>query len=209
MHFIGQELYFPDVSTASKDGILAIGGDLSVDRLVLAYKKGIFPWFHLEEPIIWWAPDPRFVLFPQRLKISKSMRKFIKDTHLNLTRNQAFHEVVSRCAQTKRKGQASTWITERMIEAYTNLFEKGFAHSVEVWQDDELVGGFYGVDVKNGIFCGESMFSIVDNASKYAFIHFVQNTGYSLIDCQVYTSHLASFGAEMISRKEFTEFLEA
>ncbi len=207
MYYLNQELWFPDVNKASTEGILAIGGDLSAERLLLAYKSGIFPWFETDEPILWWSPDPRFVLFPEKLKVSKSMRQVLRNSDFTITVNKAFRDVMLKCSEIKRNGQQGTWITENMINGYVKLNELGFAKSVEVWQNDELVGGLYGVDLKNGIFCGESMFAKVSNASKAAFITFLQNTSYKLIDCQVYTSHLESLGAEEIPRTEFLKYL--
>lgn len=207
MHFLTEKLWFPKVSEATADGLLAIGGDLSVDRLLMAYKYGIFPWFEAEEPLLWWSPDPRFVLFPDRLKVSKSMKKILNQNTFQVTVNKAFEEVITECAITKRDGQQATWITKSMIEAYVKLHKLGYATSVEVWRDDQLVGGLYGIDLDNGVFCGESMFSKESNASKFGFITFVQNSDYKLIDCQVYTKHLESLGAESISRNEFLELL--
>lgn len=200
---------FPAVDQASQDGLLAIGGDLSVERLLQAYKQGIFPWFSEGEPVLWWSPNPRFVLFPEKLKISKSMKQFLKSSMFNVTVNKAFKEVITLCSKIERQGQDDTWITNGMIEAYMKLHELGYAKSVEVWREDNLIGGFYGVDLNNGVFCGESMFSKESNASKMAFITFVQNTNYKLIDCQVYTKHLESLGAEEISRDNFLNFLNA
>ena len=207
MHFLGKNIAFPDVSLANAEGLLAIGGDLSLERLILAYQRGIFPWYEDGEPILWWSPDPRFVLFPNHLKVSKSMRKILKASTFNVTMNQDFEGVIRNCAQSKRQGQAGTWITETMIEAYCNLHKRNFAKSVEVWQDDKLVGGFYGVDLNNGVFCGESMFSAVSNSSKLAFISFVQSTNYKLIDCQLHTDHLESLGAVEIPRDKFLTYI--
>ena len=207
MHFLGKNIAFPDVSLANAEGLLAIGGDLSLERLILAYQRGIFPWYEDGEPILWWSPDPRFVLFPNHLKVSKSMRKILKASTFNVTMNQDFEGVIRNCAQSKRQGQAGTWITETMIEAYCNLHKRNFAKSVEVWQDDKLVGGFYGVDLNNGMFCGESMFSAVSNSSKLAFISFVQSTNYKLIDCQLHTDHLESLGAVKIPRDKFLTYI--
>ncbi|MEM5563670.1 leucyl/phenylalanyl-tRNA--protein transferase [Psychroserpens sp. AS72] len=207
MHFLSNEIVFPDVSLASKEGILAIGGDLSPERLLLAYKSGIFPWFDDEEPLMWWSPDPRFVLFPEQLKISKSMKQVLRNTDFEITVNKDFESVISHCSKIKREGQKGTWITENMKSAYIKLHELGYAKSVEVWLDNELVGGLYGIDVNNGVFCGESMFSLVSNASKVGFITFIQNSNYELIDCQVYTNHLESLGAQDISREEFLKYL--
>lgn len=198
---------FPDVSNASEDGLLAVGGDLSPERLLLAYKSGIFPWFENDETIMWWSPDPRFVLYPEDLKVSKSMKQVLRNSDFEITINKDFDAVIKACASFKRIGQDGTWITEGMIAAYNKLHALGYAKSVEVWLNNELVGGFYGVDLKNGVFCGESMFANVSNASKAAFITFVQNTNYKLIDCQVYTNHLESLGAVEISREHFLEFL--
>lgn len=207
MHFLGKNIAFPDVSLANAEGLLAIGGDLSLERLILAYQRGIFPWYEDGEPILWWSPDPRFVLFPNHLKVSKSMRKILKDSAFNVTMNRNFEGVIRNCAQSKRQGQAGTWITETMIEAYCNLHKRNLAKSVEVWQDDKLVGGFYGVDLNNGMFCGESMFSAVSNSSKLAFISFVQSTNYKLIDCQLHTDHLESLGAVEIPRDKFLTYI--
>jgi len=207
MKYLTQHIEFPDVSNASPDGLLAIGGDLSIERLVLAYKNGIFPWFNNEEPILWWSPDPRFVLFPKRLKVSKSMKQVLRNGNFKVTINKDFLNVIKSCSKVDRNGQAGTWITDSMIEAYIKLYELGYAKSVEVWKDDMLVGGLYGIDLGNKMFCGESMFAKESNASKVAFITFIQNNDYKLIDCQVYTSHLENLGAEEISRSEFLKFL--
>lgn len=207
MQYLTQDIWFPDVSEATEDGLLAVGGDLSVKRLVHAYKKGIFPWFEDEEPVLWWSPDPRFVLFPDKLKVSKSMKQILRNRDYIVTVNKAFKEVITACSEIKRDGQNSTWVTNHMIDAYLKLHELGLAKSVEVWKDDALVGGLYGVDLGNDVFCGESMFAKESNASKVAFITFIQNTHYKLIDCQVYTNHLESLGAEEISRNAFLEYL--
>jgi len=181
---------------------------LNPERLKLAYEKGIFPWYNENEPIIWWFPNPRFVLFPEELKRSKSMKKILNSNQFHFTENQNFREVIRNCSSIKRKGQTGTWIHEEMVEAYTELHHQGLAKSVEVWKNDELVGGFYGIEGKR-IFCGESMFSKAPNASKAGFINFVQNNKnkYELIDCQVYTSHLESLGAREISSDEFLMYL--
>ncbi|GGG39141.1 leucyl/phenylalanyl-tRNA--protein transferase [Bizionia arctica] len=206
--YLTQEIIFPNVEQADPDGLLALGGDLSVERLVLAYKSGIFPWFEKDQPILWWSPDPRFVLYPEKLKVSKSMKQVLKNSDFLVTVNQDFKRVITECSNAKREGQPGTWITNSMIDGYVNLHEQGLATSVEVWQDNKIVAGFYGVDLQNGVFCGESMFTTVSNASKVAFITFIQNTDYKLIDCQVYTNHLASLGAEDISREVFLEYLK-
>ncbi|TDY13816.1 leucyl/phenylalanyl-tRNA--protein transferase [Meridianimaribacter flavus] len=207
MHILNNDIAFPEITSASPEGVLAIGGDLSVERLLLAYKSGIFPWFSEDEPIIWWSPDPRFVLFPEKLKVSKSMKQVLRNTDFVITVNQAFTQVITECAKAKRDGQDGTWITQTMIDAYTKLHQLGYAKSVEVWLHNELVGGLYGVDVGNGVFCGESMFAKVSNASKAGFITFIQNTNYKLIDCQVYTNHLERLGAEDMDREVFLGFL--
>ncbi|MDH3322834.1 MAG: leucyl/phenylalanyl-tRNA--protein transferase [Flavobacteriaceae bacterium] len=216
MILLGKEIIFPNVESASPEGIVAIGGDLSPQRLALAYNSGIFPWYNQGEPIVWYSPDPRMVLFPERLKISKSMRKVLRDQVFEITFNQNFKEVISNCKITSRKDQEGTWITDDMQEAYIKLHEAGLAKSVEVWQNKQLVGGLYGIDlaqsdsVHGHVFCGESMFSKVSNASKAAFIYLVQKLEkekYKLIDCQLYTDHLASLGAEEISRAAFINVL--
>jgi leucyl/phenylalanyl-tRNA--protein transferase len=209
MNFLNNDIVFPDVRLASKEGILAIGGDLSSERLILAYKSGIFPWFDEEEPLIWWSPDPRFVLFPEQLKVSKSMKQVLRNSDFEITVNKDFETVIDHCAKINRDGQKGTWITKSMKEAYIKLHQLGYAKSVEVWLDNELVGGLYGIDVDNGVFCGESMFSLVSNASKVGFITFIQNSNYKLIDCQVYTNHLQSLGAQDISRDAFLKYLES
>ena len=207
MYYLSSDIIFPDVKMANQEGLLAIGGDLSVERLLLAYQTGIFPWFNAEEPILWWSPDPRFVLFPNKLKVSNSMNQILRTSDFEVTVNQEFDRVITTCAMIKRHNQTGTWITKNMIDAYIQLFNSGYAKSVEVWLDGKLVGGLYGIDLGNGIFCGESMFSKIANASKVGFITFIQNSNYKLIDCQVYTNHLASLGAEDIPREEFLNYL--
>ena len=195
---------FPPVHMAEPDGLLAIGGDLSVERLLLAYRKGIFPWYE-GAPILWWCPNPRFVLFPSELRVSKSMRSLLKKNFFEFTVNKAFDQVIAQCKTITRKDQGGTWINEEVQRAYIKLHELGFAHSAEVWKDGKLAGGLYGIRMGK-IFFGESMFSNQSNASKYAFISYVQvlrAQGVELIDCQVYTEHLESLGAVMISRDEF------
>lgn len=208
MYYLGSKISFPDPRQASKDGLIGIGGDLSPERVLLAYKMGIFPWFEKEQPILWWSPDPRFILYPKKLKVSKSMKQVLRNSDFEVTVNKNFNQVIAACSKVKRSGQRGTWITENMIEAYIKLHELGYAKSVEVWLDNELVGGLYGVDINNGMFCGESMFTNVSNASKVGFITFIQNTNYKLIDCQMYTYHLESLGAEEISRQDFLKFLK-
>lgn len=207
MKVLTDKIEFPNVDETTDDGLLAIGGDLSPERLLLAYKSGIFPWFEDDQPILWWSPDPRYVLFPEKLKVSKSMRQVLRNSDFVVTVNKDFYQVITECSKAKRDGQFGTWITQSMIDAYIELHKLGYAKSVEVWQDEKLVGGLYGIDLGNGIFCGESMFAKVSNASKAAFISFIQNTDYKLIDCQVYTNHLSSLGAEEIPRDEFMIFL--
>ncbi|MFV0541452.1 MAG: leucyl/phenylalanyl-tRNA--protein transferase [Aestuariibaculum sp.] len=207
MYLLSDKLWFPNVSEAAPDGLLAVGGNLSAERLLLAYKSGVFPWFSEGEPILWWSPNPRFVLFPNKLKVSKSMKQFLRNTDYKVTVNRDFKAVIEACSKIKRLGQSDTWITLNMINAYIVLHELGYAKSVEVWRGKHLVGGLYGIDLGNGVFCGESMFSVENNASKAGFITFLQNTNYKLIDCQVYTNHLESLGAEDISRVDFLKYL--
>lgn len=210
MVLLGKDLVFPDVETASPEGILAFGGDLLPERLILAYKSGIFPWYNEGEPIIWYSPDPRMVLFPKELKISKSMRQLIRRKEFSITWNTAFEQVIEYCQKSPRKDQFGTWITDDMMKAYIKLHELGLAKSIEVWKDKELVGGLYGIDLGH-IFCGESMFSKTSNTSKLAFIHLAQSLEkkkYKLIDCQVYNEHLDSLGAREIPRKEFMGYLK-
>jgi len=198
---------FPDPALAEEDGLLAIGGDLSMERLLIAYSNGIFPWFSEGEPILWYSPHERCVIYPDKIKVSKSMRKILKQEVFKITINQAFVQVIQNCATTERKGQDGTWITNEMQNAYIKLHQEGYAHSVEVWQEDKLVGGLYGLKV-NRVFCGESMFSHVSNASKAALI-FLSNMNIDLIDCQLPNDHLMSLGAEMISRELYMEMLQA
>lgn len=209
--FLSESLQFPNVEMADNEGLLAVGGDLSVERLILAYENGIFPWFNEGSAILWWSPDPRMVLFPKNIKISRGMRKVLKRSFFRLTMNTCFDEVVYECATIRRAGQEGTWITTEMRKAYSKLYELGFAKSYEVWQDTKLVGGLYGIDLGH-VFCGESMFSEVSNASKFAFIKIAQELEakkYSLIDCQMNTPHLASLGAEEIPRADFIKILKA
>lgn len=217
MYLLSKELIFPPVHLANEDGLLAVGGDLSAERLLLAYKSGIFPWYNQGESIIWYSPNPRMVLFPSDLKISKSMKQVMRRGNFTVTFNQNFSEVISNCKQVYRPSdQGKTWITDEMEQAYIKLHKEGVAKSVEVWQhfdssqyDKELVGGLYGVDLGT-VFCGESMFSKVSNTSKLAFIYLTQKLekeNYKLIDCQVYNPHLASLGAKEIGRDEFLTYL--
>lgn len=197
---------FPDPALAEEDGLLAIGGDLSTERLLIAYSNGIFPWFSEGEPILWYSPHERCVIYPDKIRISKSMRKILKQGFFKITFNQAFTQVIQNCATTARKGQDGTWITNEMQDAYIKLHQQGYAHSVEVWQQDKLVGGLYGLKV-NRIFCGESMFSHISNASKAALI-FLSEMNIDLIDCQLPNDHLMSLGAEMINRELYMETLQ-
>jgi leucyl/phenylalanyl-tRNA--protein transferase len=200
------QIIFPNPELADEDGILAIGGDLSPERLLLAYSNGIFPWFSENEPIIWWSPDPRFILFPEEIKVSKSMSKLLKRGVYSITFDNCFRDVISHCANLRTEG---TWITPDMIEAYCKLNELGFAHSVETWFEGKLVGGLYGISL--GVcFFGESMFSTMSNASKAALIVLTEQLKkkkFLFIDCQVHTNHLESLGAKHISRKDFLELL--
>ena len=211
MYPISDDLYFPPVSYASSEGLLAIGGDLSSERLLLAYKSGIFPWFNQGEPILWWAPKSRMVLFFNELIISKSMRNILNRNTFKVTFNHDFRAVISNCSGIKRAGQQGTWISQDMIEAYCKLNELGIAKSVEVWQNEELVGGLYGIELGT-VFCGESMFSKVSNASKLAFITLVdhlKSENFKILDCQVYNDHLASLGCREIDRDDFMKLLNA
>lgn len=205
---LDKELVFPPVHLAEPDGLLAMGGDLSPERLLLAYKNGIFPWYEGEH-ILWWCPDPRFVLFPEELKVSKSIKTMFNKNQFDFTINKAFAQVIHHCKEIKRPGQQGTWITDEVEKAYCKMHELGYAHSAEVWKDGELVGGLYGIKLGK-VFFGESMFSKASNASKYAFIKYVQQLteeGIELIDCQVYTEYLESLGARMIKREEFVQKL--
>lgn len=209
MYFVTDDLYFPPVEEASYEGIVAVGGDLSVERLLLAYKSGIFPWFEANEPVIWWSPPHRMVVNPHDYKVSKSLRNIINRRLFNVTFNQDFESVINMCQQIKRKAQHGTWITNEMKSAYINLHKIKKAHSVEVWQNQELVGGLYGVDLGH-VFCGESMFSIVPNASKVAFVKLIahlKEQHYRLLDCQVHNDHLEKLGAFEISRETFMKIL--
>ncbi|MGC1515331.1 MAG: leucyl/phenylalanyl-tRNA--protein transferase [Maribacter sp.] len=210
MFFLMDDLVFPPVDAANSDGLLAVGGDLSPERLLLAYEKGIFPWFNTDSLILWWSPDPRMVLFPDRIKISKSMRKILRNDQFKLTVNTCFKEVLEHCSTVEREGQNGTWITEDMKLAYLKLHARGIAKSYEVWENEQLVGGLYGVDLGH-VFCGESMFSLTSNASKFALIKLAQNLDqqhYRLIDCQLHTDHLERMGAQEISRDMFIKFLK-
>lgn len=209
LNILDEKLWFPNVEDALEDGLLAMGGDLQTERLLLAYKKGIFPWYDGDLPL-WWCPNPRFVLFPDELKVSKSMKVLLKKNAFTITTNTNFSAVIQACKATERKDQDGTWIKNEVEEAYTALHNLGIAHSVEAWQNGQLVGGLYGIKMGK-VFFGESMFSHVSNASKYAFISYTEQLkaeGIVLIDCQVYTEHLESLGAKMIMRQQFIHLLE-
>lgn len=203
---LDENIWFPDPELAEDDGLLAVGGDLSVNRLLLAYENGIFPWYNEDSPILWYSPHERFVIFPDELKVSKSMGQVLRSGKFVISMNKCFSDVVEACSSIPRKDQQGTWINTDMKAAYNRLYSEGYAHSVEVWMGDELVGGFYGVQI-NSVFCGESMFSKVSNASKAALIWLCQSGLYQLIDCQLYTEHLESMGARMINREEYMEWL--
>ena len=209
MFLLTKELFFPPTEMADEEGLLALGGDLGTERLLLAYRSGIFPWYNEDEPICWWSPDPRFVLYPDELKVTSSMKTVLQNGKYRFTTNRAFSQVIQNCKMVSRKGQDGTWISPVMQQAYTTLHELGYAHSAEAWLDGELIGGLYGIRLGN-LFFGESMFSIKPNASKFAFINYVrllQKENVQLIDCQLHTNHLESLGARMISREVFTEAL--
>ena len=208
MKWLNETIEFPPLSEANPEGLLAVGGDLSPERVLYAYQNGIFPWYESDQPILWWAPDPRFVLYPHKLKVSKSTKQILKNQSFEITVNRNFKDVIQACAKVKREAQSGTWITDEMMETYCELHQRGIAKSVEVWQNKKLVGGLYGVELNDTIFCGESMFSYVSNASKIGFTTFVQNSKYKLIDCQLHTNHLESLGAEPISRSKFMNYLK-
>lgn len=204
------DIWFPDVEESTEEGIVAVGGDLSVERLILAYSRGIFPWYSSDRsPILWWSPDPRFVLFPENLIVSKSMRPYFNQNKFKVTWDQNFEDVIKNCQKIDREDQPGTWITSKMLAAYIQLHKKGYAHSVEVWLENELVGGLYGISLGK-VFFGESMFAKVSNASKFGFISLVnqlKKKGFLLIDCQQETKHLESLGANAIKRKDFIDIL--
>lgn len=208
LYALDNRLWFPPVEEAMDDGLLAMGGDLSIERLLLAYRQGIFPWYDGDTPL-WWSPDPRFVLYPQKLKVSKSMQSLLRRQAFRFSVNEAFPQVIRNCKALQRPGQDGTWITDELEAAFVALHQMGKVHSAEAWLDDELVGGLYGMRMGK-LFFGESMFSKVSNASKYAFIKYVKlltEEDVQLVDCQVYTEHLESLGAEMIPRKKFMELI--
>lgn len=209
-HLSDKIIAFPQTRHADENGLLAIGGDLSSARLLEAYKKGIFPWYSEGEPILWWSPDPRLVLFPDEIRISRSLKKTIKKKTFRITADTAFKSVITKCAQTRLEENGGTWITSDMIEAYCGLHESGHAHSVEAWMEGNLVGGLYGVAMGRCFF-GESMFTTISNASKVAFVRlvdFLKEASYDMIDCQVSTEHLINFGARHIPRSHFVQRLE-
>ena len=211
LFILTSDIIFPPPESADEDGLLAIGGDLTSERLLHAYRKGIFPWYNENEPIFWWFPNPRFVLFPSELKISGSMRTVCNSGRFKFTVNKSFEDVINSCRNIVRKEQPGTWLSKDIIEAYTRLHIQGYAHSAEAWHNGELVGGLYGV-LLGKVFFGESMFSKESNASKFAFIQYVQHLqkqGIELIDCQVYTAHLESLGARMIERTQFSKLLRS
>ena len=207
MIWLTDTIEFPGYDCTSEEGVIALGGDLSAERLTHAYKNGIFPWFSDNDPIVWYCPFERMVLFPAEIKISKSMQKIINKNEFIITENTAFEAVIYNCKNIDRNDGFGTWITNDMEQAYINLHKKGIAKSIEVWFKDELVGGLYGVEI-NHIFCGESMFSKVSNASKLAFMHLAKNKNYKLIDCQIHNEHLASLGAREIDRSLFLNILK-
>ncbi len=208
--WLTDELTFPDPRLTSKEGILAVGGDLSVERLIIAYKIGLFPWFNPEDPILWWCPDPRFVIFPDEIKVSKSMRPYFNQKKFRVSFDTAFEEVIKGCQQTPRKGQSGdTWLTDEMMQSYLSLHELGICHSVEVWKGDQLVGGLYGISLGKCFF-GESMFARERNASKMGFITLVkelEKRDFWLVDCQQGTDHLISMGARGIDRDMFLDYM--
>ena len=211
LHLLTDALSFPEVDQSDKFGLLAVGGDLSPERLLLAYRSGIFPWFEDSEPILWWSPKNRMVLYPNELVVSKSMRNIINRNTFKVTFNECFRDVIVNCQEAKRKGQNGTWITDAMVEAYCRLHAMGYAKSVEVWQNNSLVGGLYGIDLGT-VFCGESMFSKVSNASKMAFIALskkLESQHYYLLDCQLHNAHLESLGCREIPRDDFMKVLQS
>ena len=208
--FLGKRLWFPDVNLADDEGLVAVGGDLSVERLLLAYRSGIFPWFIHDDLAYWFSPNPRMVLLPGDIKISASMKRILNQNRFQITFNKAFEAVINGCSNTPRKHQEGTWISEDFIDAYVKLHHKGYAHSVEVWQQDELVGGLYGVILGKAFF-GESMFSAISNASKAAFIALADkifSEGFHFLDCQIHNPHLESLGAKEVPRNVFLAMLQ-
>ena len=212
MYQLSKSIWFPSHEQSDKNGLIAVGGDLTEERLLHAYRSGIFPWFNEGQPLLWWSPDPRMILFPKKFKVSKSLKKTIFKNKYSITYNKSFEEVINCCSKIKREGQQGTWITKNMITAYLQLHKNGYAQSIEVWSDNQLIGGLYGVDLKEKkIFCGESMFSKKNDASKIALYYLVKKIKakkYKLIDCQMYTPHLESLGAQEIPRNEFLKYLK-
>jgi len=208
MIWLKDKIEFPSYESTTDGGIIALGGDLTEERLMYAYKNGIFPWYSEGEPIVWYCPHKRMVLFPDDLKVSKSMQKISKKNKFRITENKAFKEVIYNCKNIDRNDGYGTWITGEMEQAFINLHKKGVAKSIEIWLDNQLVGGLYGLEI-NTIFCGESMFSKVSNASKLAFIYLAKNKEYTLIDCQIYNEHLESLGAKEVDRDAFLKILKS
>jgi leucyl/phenylalanyl-tRNA---protein transferase len=207
---LSDEISFPSPELAEGNGLLAVGGDLSQERLLKAYSMGIFPWYSEDSPILWWSPDPRLVIFPDELRVSRSLKQCMRKGLFTVTMNKAFVQVMQACAEVIRKGQSGTWITGEMIRAYSGLHAAGYAHSVEIWHEKNLVGGLYGI-VLGKVFFGESMFARMSDASKVAFVTFVEHLkqqGFRLIDCQVQTEHLVSLGARNIPRSTFLKILK-
>ena len=207
---LSDKVSFPPPHFAGREGLLAVGGDLSTERLLLAYRMGIFPWFSDHDPILWWSPDPRLVLYPFNIHVPKRLRRTIRQDIFTVTSDTAFEQVINRCARIRIESGEGTWITDAMMKAYCRLFAAGYAHSVETWQDDMLVGGLYGVSI-GGCFFGESMYSEVSNASKVALVSlcmFLQKRGFDMVDCQLPTDHLLWMGAEEISRSAFLKQLQ-
>ncbi len=210
VYLLSDELAFPPASFADENGLLAVGGDLSRERLLLAYKSGIFPWFSEDEPLLWWSPDPRLVVYPDEIRISKSLRKLLRKDKFKITVDKSFKEVISLCSSIREENGEGTWIVSEMIDSYTDLHNEGFAHSIETWYNDELVGGLYGISLGKCFF-GESMFSKVSNASKVAFVAlslYLKELNFDLIDCQVTTDHLLTLGAVEIPRESFLSIIE-
>ena len=206
---LSEDIVFPPPHLASKSGLLAVGGDLSRKRLLLAYSMGIFPWYSTDEPILWWSPDPRLVLYPDEFKVSRSLKKVIKKGVFKVTMDRAFEDVITQCARVRLENHEGTWIVDDMVRAYCRLHASGFAHSVEAWQDGSLAGGLYGVSLGNCFF-GESMFTRITNASKVALaalVGYLQVRSFAFIDCQIATRHLISFGAREISRARYLKEL--
>lgn len=207
--FSEEDFRFPPLSQADEEGLLLVGGRVTPERILSAYQSGIFPWYNNDALPLWWSPDPRFVLFPDQLHVSSSMKKVLRSGKFELKLNTAFGQVLAACSTVERRGQDGTWITPAMKETYLHLHQTGWAISVETWQDNQLVGGMYGISIGQ-VFFGESMFSLVSNASKFALISFVEllkQHNFKLLDCQVYTNHLESLGAQSISRKNFAQLL--